>query len=111
MINVSVHYPRNEGAHFDKEYYFSTHIPMVERRYGAALKASTVLDAVFGADPDMASPHVASAHFVFDSIDDFTEAFTRHGDELVGDIAQFTDIEPVLEVSEIKYRSTTDSAN
>jgi uncharacterized protein (TIGR02118 family) len=39
MIKISVLYPNNEGAKFDMAYYCQTHIPLVKRLLGAAVRA------------------------------------------------------------------------
>ena len=104
MINVSVHYPRSAGSHFDMDYYQQKHIPLVRQRYGAALAGLTILHAVRGGADDEPAPHIASAHFTFESVDIFTAAFTPHMEEILEDIKKFTDIAPVLEVSEILLR-------
>ena len=102
MINVSVHYPRRDGAKFDMDYYCAKHIPLLQERYGSTLKGVTVLQGVAGGLGDDPSPNVASAHLVFDSIEEFQAAFGPHADEILADVSNYTDISPVLEISEIK---------
>ncbi len=102
MINVSVQYPRRDGAKFDMEYYCAKHIPLLRERYGSALKDVTVLQGMVGGLGDGPSPNVASAHLVFDSVEDFQAAFRPHAEEILADVANYTDISPVLEISEIK---------
>ena len=102
MINVSVHYPRREGARFDMEYYRAKHIPLLQERYGPTLKGLTVLEAVAGGLGGERSPNVASAHLVFESVEAFTAALGPHVEEIMADVANYTDITPVLEISEIR---------
>lgn len=102
MINVSVHYPRSEGVRFDMDYYRTKHIPLVEERYGAALKGMTVLESLAGGTGDVPAPNVASAHFVFESLDALNAAVTPNLDDIMADIPNFTEITPILEISEIK---------
>jgi len=45
--------------------------------------------------------HSATCHFLFESTEDFTDAFTPHAAMLQADIPNYTDIEPVIEVNEV----------
>ena len=40
-------------------------------------------------------------HYLFDSVDDFMAAFLPHAAELKGDMPSYTDIETVIQVSEV----------
>jgi uncharacterized protein (TIGR02118 family) len=40
-------------------------------------------------------------HLLFNSIEDFIAAFTPHAEVLQGDIANYTDIEPVIQFNEV----------
>ena len=42
MIKVTVVYPNSSGSHFDIRYYCNTHIPLVGRLLGPALKGVAV---------------------------------------------------------------------
>jgi uncharacterized protein (TIGR02118 family) len=53
--------------------------------------------AVPGSDP----AYIAMCHFHFDSVDAFLEAFMPHAAELQGDMPNYTDIEPVIQFSEV----------
>ena len=52
---------------------------------------------ISGAD----ATQVAMCHFLFDSTESFLEAFTPHAAVLQGDIPNYTNIEPVIEVHEV----------
>lgn len=102
MIRVSVLYPRKEGAAFDWEYYLGTHIPMVERKLGSALTGMAVEQGIAGGSPDSPAAFVAMAHLSFESVQDFQDAFALNGADIMADIPQYTSIEPVIQVSEVK---------
>ena len=38
MIEVTVAYPAGQGRTFDMDYYLKTHIPLFQKRMGAAMK-------------------------------------------------------------------------
>jgi uncharacterized protein (TIGR02118 family) len=42
------------------------------------------------------------AHFTFGSIGDFQAAFGPHAAEIMGDIPNYTSIEPIIQISEVK---------
>lgn len=102
MIQVAVQYPRTEGARFDMDYYCNKHIPMVQERCGDALKGATILEGLSGGMGGKPSANIAAALLTFDSIDAFSAAMGPHMPEIMGDIPNYTDITPVLEISEIK---------
>jgi len=44
--------------------------------------------------------YIAMCHFLFDSTEDFMAAFMPHAEALQGDIPNYTDIEPIIQLSE-----------
>jgi len=102
MIKVSVLYPQKSGAAFDMTYYLTKHMPMVKQKLGAALKGMSVEQGVSGGAPGSAPAFVALGHLTFESADAFQKAFGPHAKEIMADIPNYTKIEPVIQVSDIK---------
>lgn len=102
MIKVSVMYPYAEGATFDMDYYLDTHMPMVKERVGAACKGMAVEQGMAGGAPDTPPTYIATGHLLFDSVDDFQANFGPHTDEIMGDIPNYTPIQPTIQISEVK---------
>ena len=102
MIKVSVLYPNNEGSKFDFAYYTGSHMPMVRNRLGAACRGTEVDEGIAGGAPGAKAPYVAAAHLLFDSVDAFQQAFGPHGKEIMDDIPNYTDIQPVIQISNVK---------
>lgn len=105
MIVVSVLYPRTDNARFDHNYYREHHLALIIRVYGSRLKhfaALQMLDEQLDGSP---SAHVAAAHFMFATTQEFLDAFDEHRDEIVADIEKFTDIQPVIEISDVSTAS------
>ena len=100
MVKISVLYPNTPGSRFDVEYYLNTHMPMSARLLGPAIKAITVEIGVPG--PQGPPPFAAICAFTCETVADFTQAFTPVAGELQGDIPKYTDIEPVIQISEIR---------
>jgi len=102
MIKVSVLYPNRPGAKFDMAYYCQTHIPMVQRKLGAAIKSVAVEQGIAGGAPGVPAAFIAMGHMYCDSIEAFQTAFTPHVQEIMGDIPNYTDIEPTIQISDVK---------
>jgi uncharacterized protein (TIGR02118 family) len=102
MIRVNVLYPRREGARFDWAYYLGNRMPMVSRNLGSAVKAISVEQGLSGGPPDSLPPFIAIVHFSFESVGAFRTAFARHAAEIMGDIPNYTSIEPIIQIAEVK---------
>ena len=101
MIKVSVLYGNTEGKKFDMAYYTGSHIPMVKQKLGAACKGVEVDRGLGGAQPGSKPAFVALAHLRFDSVEAFQQAFGPHAATIMGDVPNYTDIQPVVQISEI----------
>jgi uncharacterized protein (TIGR02118 family) len=102
MVKVSVLYPAKAGSRFDEEYYFNEHMPMALRLIGPALQSVSVETGISGVMPDQPAPFVMACHLVFESTETFYAAFGPHAAAIQGDIPKYTDIEPVIQIGEIK---------
>jgi len=102
VVKVSVFYPNKKGNRFDMAYYCDRHIPLVRRLLGPALKGAAVEQGLGGAPPGSPATYVAMGHLLFDSADAFQRAFGPHVEAIMGDIPNYTNIEPIIQVSEIK---------
>jgi uncharacterized protein (TIGR02118 family) len=100
MIKVSVLYPAGDGKTFDMNYYCSSHMPMVQQK--TLCKSIAVEQGLAGAAPGAPPAYVAMGHLYFDSVDQFQEAFARHAAEILGDIPNYTNIQPIIQISEVK---------
>jgi uncharacterized protein (TIGR02118 family) len=102
MVKVSVLYRNDEGRKFDMAYYRGKYMPMVKQKLGAACKRVDVDEGLGGAQPGSPPAFVAMCHLVFDSVEAFQQAFAPHADAIMGDIPNYTDIQPLIQVSEIR---------
>ncbi len=102
MIVVTVMYPESEGATFNMDYYLNSHLKMVEEKLGGmGLKGARVLKGIAGGTPGSAAPYRVMAVVDFESAEAFQAAVGAHGDEIFGDIPNFTNITPVVQISDI----------
>ena len=102
MIKVSVLYPKNAGSRFDMAYYLEKHMPMVRQKLAASLRGSSVEQGLGGIEPGSAPAYAAMGHLLFDSVEAFQEAFGPHAQAIVGDIPNYTNTQPTIQVSEVK---------
>lgn len=101
MIKVSVMYPQRPGGRFDEAYYLGTHMPMVKRLMGDTLRFYAVDRGTAGGAPGDPPVYVIVAHLHCDSVADFQRGFGPHTDEIMGDIPNYTDLTPIMQISEV----------
>jgi uncharacterized protein (TIGR02118 family) len=101
MIKVSVMYPNKQGARFDHAYYRDKHMPMVKAKMGASLKYYTIDKGLAGATPEAPSTYVCMGHLFCDSVEAFQAGFGPHAKEILGDIPNYTDLSPAIQISEV----------
>jgi uncharacterized protein (TIGR02118 family) len=101
MIKVSVMYPYQPGARFDHDYYRDTHMPLLKARMGERCRSYTIDKGLAGGTPDAPPAYVAMCHVLCDSVEDFQAGFGPHAKEILGDIRNYTDLQPVLQFSEV----------
>ena len=101
MIKVSVLYANGQGARFDHEYYRDRHVPLVAARLGTALKSYSVDKGLAGVSPGSSAPYVAMIHMVCESTEAFQSSFASHAAELLADVANYTNLAPIMQISEV----------
>jgi len=101
MIRVSVHYPKKPGSRFDFEYYTKVHMPRSAELLAPAVRTVSAEIGISGAEPGAPPAFWAIAGFTCESIEAFTQAFLPHAAELQGDIPNYTDVEPIIQVSQL----------
>jgi uncharacterized protein (TIGR02118 family) len=95
-------YPYGEGKKFDVDYYSKKHIPMCLEKFGAPCKGVTVDQGLSGGEPGSKPRFIGMCHFLFDSIDAFQAAMAPHAEVIMGDVPNYTDIQPIIQISEVK---------
>jgi len=101
MIRVIVLYPDSPGATFDMGYYVTHHMPMVQRKCAPACKSIAAEKGVGGAEPGSRPTYLAIGYLTFDSVEAFQKSFGPHAGEIVADIKNYTNIQPIIQISEI----------
>ncbi|AVV32432.1 EthD family reductase [Cobetia sp. SIMBA_158] len=101
MIQVNVLYPNGPQASFDFGYYRETHLPLVAELLGDVLKDTGVVRGVSGGAQNESAPYIAIGSLQFASVEDFQAAFAPHAERILADLPNFTNTEPVIQVSDM----------
>jgi len=100
MITVTVLYPNSDGLKFDMDYYLKKHMTLLAQRVGGALKGYTVDRGAAGGAPGSKAPYHVILNLKFESADAFAKAFGPHAAEIMADIPKYTNVEPVIQISD-----------
>jgi len=102
MIKVSVLYPNTPDSTFDVDYFVNSHIPMIQGKLGAACKGVELEIGLAGVQPGEPPSYIAMGHLHFDTVGAFEAAFGAHAEALLADIPNYTNTQPVFQVSEVR---------
>jgi uncharacterized protein (TIGR02118 family) len=102
MIKLTILYPNEPGKRFDVDYYCNKHMPMAREKLGKACKGAAVEQGLAGGAPGTPASYIVIASLTFDSIADFQTASAGCADALAADLPNYTDIQPIVQISEIK---------
>jgi uncharacterized protein (TIGR02118 family) len=77
-------------------------MPLVQKLLGQALKGVSVEQGISGGQSGSPPAYTAMGHLLFDSVEAFQSSFGPHAQEIMADIPKYTNIEPMIQISEIK---------
>ena len=101
MHRLTVLYPAKNGETFNYDDYFNNHHKLVVSR----LKPEGLVSCEFDkgvSDPAGANaPYLAIAYLKFNSVDELQKALAKHGAEVMGDVPNYTNIQPIMQVNEV----------
>lgn len=100
-IKVSILYPSGDGKAFDMDYYCNQHVPMVAGLLGDAVIGATVEHGLGGGAPGSIPSYVAMGNIYFETMDSFQSSFGPNAEKIMADVPNYTNIEPVLQISEV----------
>jgi uncharacterized protein (TIGR02118 family) len=100
MIMFTVLYPKTDDSRFDHEYYAEKHIPLVRARCGPmGLVGSEFMRGMPG--PDGSAPmYELIGSLIFESAETMQGALAANTAELMADVPNFTNIQPVAQIFE-----------
>jgi len=101
MVKVTILYASGEGKKFDMDYYSNKHIPMVKSLLAGALKLTAIDKGISGAAPGAPAPFVVICYLYFDNVSAYQNAMAVNGGKIRADISNYTNIQPVIQISEV----------
>ena len=102
MIKVSALYPNRPRKTFDIDYYCDKHIPMILELLGDSLKGAAIEHGLSGVGPGSPPTYIAMGHLYFNSIEEYQNSFGPHSDQILADVPNYTDIQPIVQISEVR---------
>jgi uncharacterized protein (TIGR02118 family) len=75
---------------------------MIQKLLSPALKKVEIEKGIAGGAPGTTATYGTVCTLHFDSVEAFQAAFGPHAGEIMGDIANYTDAQPVVQISEVK---------
>ena len=100
MIKVGVFYPQSEK--FDWDYYLNQHTSLIQKLLAPALKKVDIEKGIAGGAPGTPATYQTVCNLHFDSVEAFQAAFGPHAGAIMGDIANYTDAQPIVQIGEVK---------
>ena len=101
LIKISVMYPYAEGKTFNVEYYETKHMPMVASFLGSNLVKYTIEKGLSSGIPNQPLPFIAIGIFYVKSLSEYQAAIAPNRDAIRADFANYTNVTPVILVSEV----------
>jgi len=97
MQCATVVYSNKPGAKFDFDYYLTKHVPMVAGFFGTDIEVQKGILSPMGSS----LAFVCIARIWINSIEHFQATMTQYGAQILSDVANYTNIEPVLQIDEV----------
>ena len=101
LVKVTILYPNGDGRTFDMDYYSTKHMPMVASLLGESMKFFEIDQGISGRTPDDPIPYLAIGYLYFDKLSDYQDSFGPNAEKIVNDIPNYTNIQPVVLISEV----------
>jgi len=97
LYTLTALYPKTEGSTFDMDYYETSHGPLVQELFQPV--SIQVNEGVSGAEEGSEPAYWVITVITFETLEDLQNAVATHGEEVVGDIQNFTDVEVQLQIN------------
>jgi uncharacterized protein (TIGR02118 family) len=102
MFKVAVLYPNGDDKTFDMDYYEKKHMPMVAGFLGKNLRFYEIDKGIAGRTPNDKIPFLAIGYFYINDVAEYNKTIAENRETIVSDFKNYTNIQPVVLISEIK---------
>ena len=102
MYKVAILYANGDDKTFDMDYYEKKHMPMVAGFLGKNLKLYEIDKGIAGRTPNDKVPFLAIGYFYINDVAEYNKAIAQNRDAVINDFKNYTNIQPVVQISEIK---------
>ncbi len=102
LFKVSIMYPGGKDKTFDMDYYEKSHMPMMAKLLGKNLEFYEIDKGISGRTPNDEPPYVAVGYFYCHDVPEYSKSVAKNIDTILNDIKKYTNIQPVILISEIK---------
>lgn len=100
MVRITILYPKVDNGFFDVEYYREVHSRLAIQRLRSGIVSLTI-EIAKKVESFPPPRFVAAGHYLCHSFEEFLETYLPHAQELQQDVKNYTDIEPIIQVSEV----------
>ena len=77
-----------------------SHLDLVGKLWGGNLISARAVKGIGTPDPDTPAPYQVIAILEIESLDVLHQMMEQHAEEVMSDIPNFTDTEPIIQISE-----------
>ena len=102
MFKVAILYPNGEDKTFDMDYYENKHMPMIAGFLGRNLKFYEIDKGIAGRTPSDKIPFLAIGYFYISDVAEYNKSIAQNRDAIVSDFKNYTNIQPVVQISEVR---------
>lgn len=102
LFKVTILYPNGDDKTFDMDYYEKKHMPMVAGFIGKNLKFYEIDKGISGRTASDKAPFAAIGYFFIHDVAEYNKAIAQNRDAIVNDFKNYTNIQPVIQISEIR---------
>ncbi len=105
-FKVTILYPNGEDKTFDMDYYEKKHMPMVAGFIGENLKFYEIDKGISGRTSNDKPPFLAIGYFYIKDVAEYNKAIGQNRETIIGDFKNYTNVQPVIQISEAKQYTT-----
>lgn len=101
MYKLTAMYPNGPDVRFKFDYYTGPHDRLVKDLLTSHGLMQVDVDRGVDAPGENGAPYIAIGTLWFESADGIEDGLAEHGEEILGDIPNFSNVEPEIQISEV----------